>query len=332
VETPNVPYFMLVAALIGLSDPPTEKTATPAPAVPAAPSSDGFWPTPKMLDSILLRWVDEITAEYDLDTDQVTEIRKNILNRWPKFLNSRRSTLQPLVNEHFELRLALEPPSTEQVQNWAERALSIYDEFKTEVEGTHQELRTFLDPVQRAKFDLDAMKMGVGLEVFGAKLQSWQRGEFSENEWWDPTPSVRRTRRAEKGAQQEPSDNPARSRAKLRINEELLRWNLYVAEFVEQFKLDEAQRETAYSILRECRQRALDHRDRFRARLERLEKDLAERDEPTDEQSLEMAAMYNPVDTIFAELKSRLDQIPTTVQASAQPKTPPAPKSEPKPD
>ena len=322
-------YILIATIAIWSGDPEHEERTDAARGTTESVALDGFWPTPKMMESLLLRWADEIATQYDLNDDQSKRIQEVILSRWPKFLNDRRSILQPLINEHFELRLALEPPDPSEVQDWAERALSLFDEVQAQFEETRLQLRDHLDPVQQARFDLDAMKMGVGLEVFKAKLKAWRRGEFKEHEWWDPTPRVRRSRGAgkEKPSASKESETFAPTQAKMKIDEEFLRWNLYVAEFIEQFHLDDAQSEAARSILRECKQRALDHHDRYRARLEQLEKDLAGDKQPTEQQQQEMLALYEPIDAIFTELKTRLEQIPTTTQSTTGPEATPTPES-----
>ena len=101
-----------------------------------------------------------------------------------------------------------------------------------------------------------------------------------------------------------------------RIDTEMLRWDRFLRQFVQRYVLDDTQTQAAYSIARECKQRALEHRDRYRARLATLEKSVGEETEYTPEQSAEFKAMYGPIDALFAEMKTRIDQIPTTEQVA----------------
>lgn len=294
--------------------------------------AEGIWPTQKMIDGLLARWADETALKYELDQEQAARSRRMITARWSAFLKENRRSLQPLLNEYIEARLALAPPESERVRRWAKRALPLFEDFHRQIGETQEELSGLLTPIQQAKLGLETIKISTGLHLFAARLEAWQRGEFEQDDWWQPTRRERRKRR-ETEEKVDDRENLVASKTKTRIDEELLRWDYFVAEFVEQYKLDDMQREAAYSILRECKQKALAHRDRYRVRLERLEEALVATAEVPDKLRSEGIAMYGPIDELFVELKSRLEQIPTTAQsAQAASKAKPSTDTRPKAD
>ncbi len=283
------------------------------------PPNDGFWPTDTMMRSFLGRFADDEIDKYELSDEQVDAYEARLMDRWPAFLNEHRADIQPLLNEFIEARIAKEPPGEDSVSDWAERALPMFDLFEEQLLETQRDLEPILNAKQKIELIGESVKMAAGLQAFRAKLEQWQRGEYAENEWWDPPRRVRRQRRRErelerdrleaiKKAEEEAEKNRGR------VSEELDRWDKFVAEFVVRFQLDDPQKESAYSILRECKQRAEAHRDRVRDRMKKLDDQLADKQEMDDEQKALFAELYGPVDALFAEMSSRLDQIPTAEQ------------------
>ncbi len=275
---------------------------------------EGIWFTRRTIDGMIGRWVDQAAEKYGLNEDQSKKLEEQMQTRWPKFLRENRRAIQPLLNEYIETRVARTPPDADSIKAWAERAQPVFDRFEIQTLDTLKDMRSLLTFTQKAQLAVDTLKTAAGLELFKAKLGTWRRGEFKERDWWDPTRSVRRQREHVEPVQE--IEQPAPSPGSRRIGEELLRWDYFVAEFIVRFNLDEAQRETAHSVLRECKSRAAAHRDQFRARIERLEKSVEAEDSGTDARRAELTAMYGPIDAIFAELKTRIEAIPTTAQTA----------------
>lgn len=309
----------MIAALMLLTCPSAAEE--PAPSTAARPQLDaqnGIWPTDGMIDALLARWADDTAVKYELDAEKTALLRETMTRRWSAFLAEHRAVLRPLLNDYIEARIAAKPPSPELVRDWTKRALPLFERVRTQLHETREELKPLVDPTQRIKLDFQGIKMNAALGLFQSRLEAWSRGEFTQQEWWQPTERARQ--HSAKRGDAEPSApdvKTAPSLAKTRIDEELLRWDHFVAEFLDRLKLDSTQRLAAYSVLRECKQRALDHRDRHRARLEKFEKTAAESDTPDQTQREEAVALYEPVDKIFTELTKRLEQIPTTAQNAA---------------
>jgi predicted nuclease with TOPRIM domain len=106
----------------------------------------------------------------------------------------------------------------------------------------------------------------------------------------------------------------------------------YVRNFINQYNLDQGQRETAYSILREAREEAGRYRESHKAEFAELEarqKELAASN-PDKEEDLKRikeegrklterrAELEKPLtEELFARFKERLDTIPTADQRAA---------------
>lgn len=300
--------------------PPQESPPQETPPSPSAPGevspslSEQFWPTAEMVDDLLSRWTQRMAATYELDAAQVRQVRDQVRTRWSGYLRERRAALQPLISEYLEARLRPEPPEAAAVRNWSERALPEFDRFFAQLRAMQQDVRPSLHPPQRFRFDIDNIKLNTAVAGFEATLRTWSRATTTPNEWWS-SPSEEPAGRP--GVQDEPPMRSASSAAKTRIDEELVRWERYAERFRIRYPLDEGQAAAAESVLRECRQRAQEHRDRFRARLEQLEKGVSTSTEPTPEQRAEAQALYGPVDALFVELSVRLEQIPTQAQRDA---------------
>lgn len=293
---------------------------------------EGLWPSPKLMQLMLARWAEEVSDTYELDDDQRRTVREDITRRWGTFLTERRSTIQPLINEFIELRMELEPPAREQVQAWAERALPMLNRFREQVREGNTEFRKVLKPLQRAKFEVDALQFGVGLRVAEYKLKQWQEGEFKPEDFWEP---LRRSEREEnwqkrredrrehrQRIEQEMAETTAEATAEPadQIELEMEAWERHVAAFITRYGLDEGQQSAARSFLSELKGRALAHRDRRRDDILRLEERLAQPTSSADEVEeikKKLVELYGPVDDLFQELQKRLDSLPTAPQRAA---------------
>jgi hypothetical protein len=101
-------------------------------------------------------------------------------------------------------------------------------------------------------------------------------------------------------------------------------WDRYVEKFIKDYQLDDAQSETAWSILRECKRRARDHRtakrDRY-AEVQRALEDANRGSQPADVRAAKMRvwrqiekSLNKPIMDLYVELQNRLDKIPTDAQ------------------
>ena len=286
--------------------------ATTQPQTQDGPVMEGLWPTERMIESMIRRWALEAADTYELDDGQHRQVEATMLERGTRMLRENRRELQPLVNEFFEARLALGPPSQEQVQGWAARALPVFGRIREEIEAANDDIRPLLSPAQRARFEAEALKMTLGLEGMQRQIAEWERGQFAVRDWWDPPP-----KRAAP-----PTSQPVMTRGDIEVPDqitiELEAWDQYVANFIEANQLDQAQRAAALSFLQEVKERARVHRERHRDELFDLEQRIAS---PQGKEAGDVAqaleSVYGPVDSLFRELSERLSRLPTQTQRTA---------------
>ena len=101
-------------------------------------------------------------------------------------------------------------------------------------------------------------------------------------------------------------------------------WERYVREFIERYQLDDAQKQRALAILKDCQEQARNYLARRQSTLDRLdeeakklagEKDKIEELKKINEQR---AKITETVTQIFEKrLKPRLERLPTTAQRQA---------------
>jgi hypothetical protein len=307
-------------ALLCAGTAPGSTLQQPAPdgatadAAREASELEGLWPSRKLIRLMVRRWSEEVIEEYELDDDQGARYNDLAVKRWSEYLDGNRRRIQPLINEFIEMRMELEPPSKEQVQEWAERALPVFTGFREQINGGLDDFRSVLNPLQKAKFETKALEFGVGMDAAETKLKQWERGDFDPQEFWEPTESERRRRRAERRAAEA---EEAKTQPADQVEQELARWEEYVVVFSRLHRLDEAQKVTARSMLRELTKRARDYRDRNREHIATLERRIADHsgsEEKLTEIKAQLVTVYGPIDEMFTELKSRLDSLPTDQQ------------------
>lgn len=307
-----LPAAVAITALPALG---FQDEATDAAEARRSATLEGFWPSRNMIRLVIGRFVDEERQRYELTDEQVEQWRDAATKRWTAYADKNRANLQPLINEFIEMRMEMEPPSTERIQAWATRADKALGSIRTEMTKNIDEVREILDPLQQAKLETNLLKFNAGLEIAQTKLQQWQRGEYNEREFWDPPASQRRKRREDREAQRlaaeeaEPQED--------QILTELDAWDEYVRSFIALYQLDEGQRMTANTSLKEIKERAVKHRDRYKDQIDRLEEMIESNDGDKERLTVieaKLVELYGPIDEMFDELKNLLGRIPTQQQ------------------
>ncbi len=315
---------------------PENRSGSQAAANAPVEIEQGIWPSPKLMQLMLTRWAEEAGYEYDLDDQQREKTRKAVVDRWTKFLDENRDEIQPLTNEFLEMRMEITPPTKSRVQEWARRAKPVFEKTTKQLDEGTAEYRAILRPNQRIKFEIDAVQMKVGLGLAQQKFIQWEKGDFEPDDFWEPIGPDRDARREERkkrrkereaqDAEREQKRKAADEQSTNPIDAELDSWQQYVADFISAYGLDAGQQTTAQSCLTELRSRAIAHRDRYRDEIARLEDRIAASagtDEELGEIKDQLNRLYGPIDDMFKELQTRLEQVPTGDQrasAKAAPK------------
>ncbi len=315
---------MLLTTMLAIPRAEAICAATDQPQPEASRSSvkpdepDGFWPAPAVVHLIISHAAEKRCRKSNLTEAYCAKLRDATADEWSQLIEDHRDGLRPLLNEYLDMRLGPEPPTDERVKRWAEKAEPIVDQLLTE----HRALRDGLAKEPELPEGEPAPDViEVGLDVARQHLAQWKRGDYKRSTFWGPSikPEVRQRPPAEANP---PNPEPGRTDAPLAlpvdpIALELLGWAKYVEEFAARHHLDAAQRDAAMSCLLEMTQRANTHRERHLEDVERLERRIDNSSQtPAEQESIqrEIVRLYGPVDDMFAELKRRLEQIPTTVQ------------------
>lgn len=316
--------------------PPDRSGPPGADAPPAEPQ--GLWPSPKLMNLMLLHWADEFSHQYELTSAQRTLVRDAVVKRWSPFFKENNSAIRPLVNEFIEMRLELEPPDLKTVQAWAKRAMPLFEQVREQINLGTADLREILNPNQRAKFERQVLELEVGLQAAEKRLTQLQRGDFDVRELpelWEPNAAERRKRRQERrrrmdnaGKTLEPGVtdwkvgptiiNKVDQEETDQIALELKAWEAYTEGFIRVYHLDEGQRSAVLSFLSELKQRAMAHRDTRREDIAKLEQRIdrfAGGDAELTELKEQLTELYGPIDEMFKELKHRIKQVPTAEQS-----------------
>ncbi len=281
---------------------------------------------------MLIRWTDGLGEQFDLTETQRDALRQRVPERWARFLNEHRSSIQPLVNEYLELHMDVKPPSPDRVRDWAGRALPVFEQLDTQLDESINEFRRVLEPSQRVPFEAKALELAVGMQLAKQKLKQWGEGEFTEREFWTP-PRTQQPIRPDKSTTPVAKDSgPAaagdigapKARAD-QIELELHAWDAYVSKYIRDFQFDRGQQTAARSCLKELKGRARAHRDRFREEILKLEQQIQSSSgdpDELDEIKAQLVRFYGPIDEMFQELKQRIEQIATTAQRAKSPPKP----------
>jgi len=302
--------------------------------------SAGFWPTELMMQRAIDRITDEMASHYQFDEDQLWNTREVIKTRFPEWLQDNRAEIQTLMNQYFEALLDEEPPTPEDVAEWAQRAAPLFGEFNDLIENSADDMRTYLTDEQQVLLEGELAAYRVGMKYVNERMAVWSEGGF------DPETEFPRSRKARRqmrerdqklhneaesakraamgletvGREFEPGDEQGNDDTERQPSVQPAgpkdEWLRYVESFIKRYGLNEAQENSAHKYLRSLQEL----RDRYLRRklpaIESLEKEL--RAAKTDEEKSKVQAAYErlnaPLDRYFQQLKDKLDKLPTRKQ------------------
>lgn len=304
--------FLVAASAFGQNaDDPPERATT----IPTA----GFWPTDRMMDRIIDRITDKMGKHYTFDDDQAETTRELFRANYPTFLNENRAEIQTLMNEYFEALLNKEPPSIEEVADWAQRVQPLLAEFGEVTHEVTEGMREYMTDEQTTMLDAETAAFETGLQFAQNKLSAWSAGGYDpETEWIyskEEYDDEERERARAAGEQGKADEQPEAVAASAPKDE----WTIYTEKFIRRYELNVEQKQKAFTFLR----RQQESRDRYLQRktdeMGRVSKVLKEAETEEDRQAA--LALYEklnaPVDRMFQTLKDRLDTLPTRAQRKA---------------
>ncbi|MBI5865616.1 MAG: hypothetical protein HZB38_14130 [Planctomycetes bacterium] len=333
------------------------------------PTGYGLVLTPAVMDKLLDRFSERMSTYLRLDEAQADETRRVFKEGVLRFLKENQGDLNKLANDFLEKRLDVEPPTPDQVAEWADRALPMFSKGRELVTQITDGMRPYLDDEQQARMDATIAAVDVGSELLNKRLNKWSQGGFDVATEWYRSPGAQRldrerARTLETAMTQARSERlaalngepppggaemtvtpvgttpaaPARVKAEAAPAQPKDEWEQYVDAFIARYALDSSQQQKAHLFLDDARRQ----RDNFLrgkgTQMEETEKAFKTASTPELVKAAEerYQQLMLPVERMFDRLKERLDGLPTREQRrnAAEPKPvirPAKPVAAPKP-
>lgn len=249
-------------------------------------------------------------------------VRDVLIAQWQTLMDPRDPLVQALMTGYMDLRTGDAPPSPKQLREWGQWAGELYDRHRHRLQTKKAALGGDLGDAERERLEIEIAVMGALSDMSQSHVERWRRGEFTENELWHPlAPPPRSMPAPDEGALHDVTPRTAAPTVPADpIALELSAWSAYVADFIHRFRLDQGQRDAAHSCLSELTARAGQHRERYRTELAELERRIqAPATSPEIEERItrDIVRLYGPIDDMFAELRARLEHLPTGKQREA---------------
>ena len=304
------PTFLLILATLM----PAYGQDQPAPPRATEIPTEGFWPTRKMMDRIIDRIVDQMADHYEFDEEQTETTRILLKERYPAYLNENRAEIQTLLNQYFEALVNDQPPTPEEVAEWATRVQPLLAGLGDLTHEVTDEMHTYLNDQQAVTLDAEVTAFDTGMRFAQNKLSAWAAGEYDPTTEWIHPPNE--NRQAEDAPDDQPDEPDVKAAAGTAPVDE---WAVYAQRFIERYQLNDQQKQKAHLILR----RQQEARDKYlRRKVDEMARVTKQLSEATTEESRQAALrayeqLNAPVDQLFRTLKERLLTLPTRAQRKA---------------
>jgi hypothetical protein len=295
-----------------------------------------------------------LAKDYDLDDYQYEQMRQVLHEHVPRFLKEHQKELERLFVEWTEVISAGEPPDSEYVAQWAQRALPTVEAFQGMVGSMATDMREFMTDEQQVLLDGYLAVFDTGTRTLNNRLQVFAQGGFDPERDWLGYKEVRhrspeearqlrqemeearwaamdRSRQAGRGAgagAAPPSDaelvadalaSPPRRVAKT-VKSDKDEWTRYVEDFIRRYNLNDEQQQKAHSLLQqqlERREHYLRRKDREVERIKNMFKQAQGDAQKTALAETAYRRLNEPIDTMFQKLKEKLETLPTRDQRRA---------------
>ena len=302
--------------LSGAIQEPNPPDNSEAPQASTAQGRPGYLLSDGMVRAMLKRTAYELARNLKMDDEQTRQLSQRAEEVWMPFFAKHRAEVAPVVDRMLQAQWDPDLPSAEEAQVWARKALKVHDLLVEKMAESNQEIAKMLTPEQLDEFRRLAAQFDGGLKWFKLELEKMERGELSETAWAGRRLSRQeRRRRYERKREQKQADQILPSPELLAVTVDA--WDAYVTQFVAQFNLDDAQKLAAGSVLADVKARAEQyskaHADELQAATNEITQASKERRKSIID---DQAELMQPLNELFAELKGRLEQIPTEAQRS----------------
>lgn len=284
------------------------------------------------VDAIMAQAVKNIGRRYNLNEAQLEKTHEIMQREVYRFLQQHEEKIWPLIRELLDANLGLTPPSDKDLaKRVGQGALPILEAAKEAILRGNEEWRMYLDESQKPMHDYDLQEMEKTFGQIEQNFEKWAGGNpgpiFPPPP--DPTTSPARPPKPLPGL-------PEAGVVEVVFNVRKL-FDSYVEEFIKRYDLSPGQIDTARSILKDYRQKALTFRDANVKELAAIAKEWKKAQEAGNREKLREAEskrkdLLKDVYVLFAQMDDRLNAILTTSQrtrsarANGQEEARPAPQ------
>lgn len=262
--------------------------------------------------------VDRFAQRYDASVALRTRVYLALMREASGLIVRHGRTVGASTKEYLDLRAAGKAFTSKDVARWARAGDPVLRDMHQAIDRLVTEVRPHLSPEQRAILERDLAGFQRRRVVVEQDMKRWAKGQWSAKEWGmqdDPIQSgatqpsdvdTPPTNGTDDVMRTDGASRPGRVVVMVPIRCDEFApetWGVCAGEVAERYAFDVGQRTTADSIVAELAARALDSRTANYAR-----------NETTGPVDRARDARFEPIRRAFAELRARLDLIPTTAQ------------------
>ncbi len=257
---------------------------------------------------------ERVTGRYGLSKDEKARFQNAVMREAGGLLMRHTGVILEQAREGMQARLRGKPFTAEQIRRWTKQSRPMVAEMRKSVDRLVVELRPMVEPGKRRILEGDVKSIKKRKRHMDVLRARWEKGQWEPEDWGlqnDPThtttPPVGQPEAA-RAARKPPAAPTGRQQPKPTkiphwVAYKPSTWFAYVLDCEKRFNLDAGQMSTADSIHAEL----LDRADRYaKAHADTLEA-IPARERASHE-------AFEPIRSLFGELQSRLDVIPTTSQ------------------
>ena len=138
----------------------------------------------RTVENVLERGTEEWARSFDFDAEQLETMKKVVKDNFIPFLKKNRGTLGDLISEFTETQTGVDPPTVDDVADWAERTLPVFNRFKDMLDDITDKMRPHMTEDQQ--FSLDSQRAAMQRAGFGGQILADVTTHRAEAEAPDP--------------------------------------------------------------------------------------------------------------------------------------------------
>ena len=253
---------------------------------------------------------DHLARRYRLTDDQAMRFRASLMREAGRFLWRNGGAIAKQMKEGFETRASGQPFTPDQVARWARSGQPVMADLRKTLDRLEETMRPMLTPEALELLDRDLQSFQKRKDYVNSMTKRWAQGKWRAADWGMENDPIQQSRSALRDApplRGRSAKNGVGSGEKPEVGRWYAHdpetWIFYVRRFRGRFGLDAGQINSTKSIHDELYARAVSYQESRRAELDAV---------PTGQRGDH--DVFAPIVALFAELRDRLEAIPTSAQ------------------